>query len=96
MTFWTYLLSFLEFLTVFVDDGRDMLEVAHLDKVFRRGECDWLLREFHRVQPVLDVLDLSRAEHKPLLSIRKSAYKYVSETVRSVAHTRGREEVLPR
>lgn len=32
--FGTYFLSFLEFLTIFVDDGRDMLEVAHLDEVF--------------------------------------------------------------
>ena len=30
----TYLLSFLEFLTILISDRRDVLEVAHLNEVF--------------------------------------------------------------
>lgn len=80
MTCCTCLLSFLELLTVFVDDRRDVLEITHLDEVFRRRQRDWFSREAHRVQPVLDVLDLSGAEHQPLLSIRKSTYKMSQKT----------------
>ena len=71
--FGTHLLSFLEFLAIFVDDRRDVLELARLDEVLCRRERDGLSREFHRVQPVLDVLDLGRAEHQPLLPVRKRA-----------------------
>ena len=49
MTFGTYFLGFLEFLTVFVNDRRDVLKVFRLDEVLRGRECDGLSREFHRV-----------------------------------------------